>query len=65
MMLSERSRQDTRGMIPLMGNVQNRQIIDTESGFLFVRGWEVGGGGICSWGQASFWKIECSGTTQR
>ena len=25
-MLSERSRQDTQGVIPLMGNVQNRQI---------------------------------------
>ena len=26
MMLSERSRQDIQGVIPLMGNVQNRQI---------------------------------------
>ena len=53
-MLSERSQtQDTQRVIPLMGNVQNRQI-HRDSGLLVVRGWG-GDVGDCWWGWASFW----------
>ena len=63
-MLSERSQtqKDTQGVIPLMGNIQNRQMHRDREWIRGCQGLGRGRGVTADGDGASFGVMECSGT---